>query len=1145
MSDNIVGKDHLDYVKSQISARQEILGKFNKDSEDIVWQDNRNSWIRLMSSVDISDEQVLKFNETIKEDQLVSNNGAEFRNQYLGLEGYGGPKLAQELILQGGTLNYNEPKFGVTNNISTSPESNFNYGFGGNQFGQKPMPGITSFSSNTYNKGSLRKAQLQITAHNTQQFNYIESTYLKLGYTVLLEWGNTKYPITNEDGSIRYSTPSDIAALSLKDEFLYSYDKGSSYFYTLIEKLRRTSQGNYDGFLGRVENFSWEFTKEGSYSITLDLISIGSVVESLKINTNLDSIFYIPLQEGFDTSTPEEDRPSALESAIDMLANTQFSFSENDAFVFVKYNQAVNSIAEGYEKPLGLSTEELNPKGYVMSLNASYGGSGVVGKSDNVYENITYLRLGTLLDFINKKLLLYNRNSNPSLIEIDTNIDTYCYSNGWSFSGNPRKMVNKLVKDNNLWSSETTGDSDIAIFPLAENFHDILEDGTPVGRVMNLYFSRDYLVKTLKEQVNEEGDLLLYDFLKSILNTTNKLLGNVNKLNLRIVNKEFKFTEEEIPQAIDLALITKKDIIPNEDGTFSIIREVIEIYDEVRTKKIDTNPIFNIYGFNPNESKTIKDQVIINDETGETQTFDSSLRYNGGSFITDFNLKTEITKKLATQIAIGAQANGSSVGKDTTIFSKWNIGLVDRVIPSKLDIDKASRDTAQSYIDFLKLKNLYLKYLEFLYNTKEATLISDPQNIASRNAGNKTVKTTAYTIPSLYLSSTSDEKPVFLKFETIQQQFFQKILSYDAERKEISNPFIGFIPINLSLTMDGLSGIRIFDKLTVNSKFLPSNYTETLDFIITQLDHKFEGEKWVTNIGTLSMPKLFNKRAEVILDEYLDIDNLQADENRIYENSTEFPSYFYIKPEVVIGVRKGTTGKRIEIDELLTYLNDSGFVQNKFRKFFNDLIDLFPTGYQFTINSIVRKLDTVTGVGLNSEHIWGLSIDMAVREAKPDGGFSQNILYGLEQTPEGRSKWNSTDIPRIAAAAGLRWGGNWTTGSWKYDTVHFGAVPGWDNYKTIPKDLLKTAYPKLETLIQEAIDGSERNAKNIISGLDLTNFLDIQEKDGTLVITIDTSKDNEKLPGSYNIGTYPSGYTNGIRFMRANGGQIITPSLIR
>jgi hypothetical protein len=71
-------------------------------------------------------------------------------------------------------------------------DSTSNYGF--SEFGAQAMPGIISFSSETNNKGSLRFANLQIRANNTKQFEYIEALYLRLGYSMLLEWGNSSYP---------------------------------------------------------------------------------------------------------------------------------------------------------------------------------------------------------------------------------------------------------------------------------------------------------------------------------------------------------------------------------------------------------------------------------------------------------------------------------------------------------------------------------------------------------------------------------------------------------------------------------------------------------------------------------------------------------------------------------------------------------------------------------------------------------------------------------------------------------------------------------------------------------------------------------------------------------------------------------------
>jgi protein tyrosine phosphatase (PTP) superfamily phosphohydrolase (DUF442 family) len=65
----------------------------------------------------------------------------------------------------------------------------------------------------------------------------------------------------------------------------------------------------------------------------------------------------------------------------------------------------------------------------------------------------------------------------------------------------------------------------------------------------------------------------------------------------------------------------------------------------------------------------------------------------------------------------------------------------------------------------------------------------------------------------------------------------------------------GFIPFNIDFTVDGISGIKIYNKLTINTSFLPNGYTRTTDFIITGVDHKLIDHDWVTNIKTTLIPK--------------------------------------------------------------------------------------------------------------------------------------------------------------------------------------------------------------------------------------------------------------------------------------------------
>ena len=55
--------------------------------------------------------------------------------------------------------------------------------------------------------------------------------------------------------------------------------------------------------------------------------------------------------------------------------------------------------------------------------------------------------------------------------------------------------------------------------------------------------------------------------------------------------------------------------------------------------------------------------------------------------------------------------------------------------------------------------------------------------------------------------------------------------------------------------MVGLSGLKIYNRLKVNTSFLPSNYDETLDFIITGVNHKITNNEWTTSLSTLATSK--------------------------------------------------------------------------------------------------------------------------------------------------------------------------------------------------------------------------------------------------------------------------------------------------
>ena len=52
--------------------------------------------------------------------------------------------------------------------------------------------------------------------------------------------------------------------------------------------------------------------------------------------------------------------------------------------------------------------------------------------------------------------------------------------------------------------------------------------------------------------------------------------------------------------------------------------------------------------------------------------------------------------------------------------------------------------------------------------------------------------------------------------------------------------------------MDGIEGMKIYNKIEVNSKFLPTNYPEKLEFVLTGVRHKLENNQWVTSLDSIA-----------------------------------------------------------------------------------------------------------------------------------------------------------------------------------------------------------------------------------------------------------------------------------------------------
>ena len=92
--------------------------------------------------------------------------------------------------------------------------------------------------------------------------------------------------------------------------------------------------------------------------------------------------------------------------------------------------------------------------------------------------------------------------------------------------------------------------------------------------------------------------------------------------------------------------------------------------------------------------------------------------------------------------------------------------------------------------------------------------------------------------------------------EVATEYFKSYMASANSGKKgKTSGGSIGFIPFNFSFTMDGISGIKIYNELALNTSFLPSGYTKTLDFVVTGVDHKLKDGDWETDVKVTLIPK--------------------------------------------------------------------------------------------------------------------------------------------------------------------------------------------------------------------------------------------------------------------------------------------------
>ena len=986
MTGNIIGEPTEQYVVDQVKTRQQVYGKgfevnTQRSIEEINYLNNRNAWIKMASSVSVTDQDLRL--------PLGISNPSQF----------GGSGLAQKSILFNGLsslVSDNSSPLLQRSDVSLVKDSFFNnsaYGLGGTQFGIQPMPGISQIQIDSKNRGSIRTATVEVTAFNRFQFELIETLYLRLGFTMLIEWGWDRY-ISSEDNKVK-----KIGNTLIEQQFFG--DSSQDNMLLSINNLKEELEGNYDAFFGRVVNFNWEFNPDGSYNITIKLTSLGDVIESLKINQSpsqqaknslsfLDSKTYTLLEEADSAITNNKATTRLGIELYKKLNNSELWGSSNSNYYSLQ--DAIGK-TENYKDVLGED-----------------------GKNIAVQYNY-FIRFGELCKIIQEKIIPNVNDTAIKHLEFDLSPEnTICNYTPNLISFDPKVCIINM-DDNDILNQDTIKGIKIPSYTSQaigglEPFKITKDPGNiTFGTIYNIYINYDTIFKSLKDNVDKKGNLTLFKFLLDICDKINSSFANVldiepiikedkvitfldqkpimglsNNLSSLLpgVNNETAILEvygfngqKPEPEGTFLKNITfntklspklanqlsigatARGVAVEEDATgFSNwnrglvdrFQKTLDIEEEppkttkskvttttttttykvVNGKKIkisetttvdDNSTTVKYKGSNPLLAQIAGDklakksafpkEIVVEDVETFTYTKGSNNQFKKVTSPLKFSIDSngELTSNFLQYEADikfhGRDSNGSRIesvrnlgvnlsSKDLLalqgltnnqfiiknrdkIVTAWVNGFAEAygVDPGNYQLKKKYRNGFDEFVgqasgytieadetlddtvkdsNFKRLKKLselnYSAYLARMFGGKP-TVDDEVQDEAGILAKEVSLKDTFYPFRKDGEDFSSSGKS---SYKVYLNEFFAN--KFKEENNERPSNQIGLIPVEFDMEMDGISGFKIYNKIEINQRFLPSNYGEALEFLVKGVNHTIDLSGWTTNLQTLSTSNL-------------------------------------------------------------------------------------------------------------------------------------------------------------------------------------------------------------------------------------------------------------------------------------------------
>jgi len=786
-------------IQTQLKARTLIVsGENNNRSGLLPWYLSKNAWVRMTSFVNFTEGTIIPNGDgSIKVDGTTGH--------------YKGAELSKKYILEGGTL-YTKENAGISGNQTLG---SLRYGvatprgvYGSNidlrpdgtadpnyfrQLGLRPMPGITDVKMRTIGAyGSLFETTVNFHAWDTHQLNELEILFMRPGYSVLLEWGWSQYINYNDQltGSKDNLTQNQIEPQVFSGQTINPFNDSLApqNVYDELERLRKKHRYNYDGMLGYVKNFNWKLRKDGGYDCSTTLISMGEVINTIKMNTSANQTILgsDKIPDGDEASSyvydDYENVLLSLKASPEQLYEPQ---TTDDGVTISSPNTFISESAYAGNWEYNINNISLE------SIKQTLIGSGYVAQADYIgteneknpffqeievkEDNISgtryeYLTLDVVLAIISSytNIKSRNKNNNYQFVKIIPPTDNdFCLAGRDTISVQPsicnvynpgafKEEISYFLFNPNFETKKST----LGVVPnishgsYTKSFYD---PTVKAGRLNRILVNIDLLLnvyKDLKGSSNESG-VVMTDYLKNVLNKISNALGGLNNFTLSTAGRD--------------------------QNTLRII----DTYYFGQEKKDNTYQ-FDLLGL--------------------------------GSICKDVSIQSQIFQEQSTIVAIAAQskANLGDVYNSTQVY--LNAGLEDRLALAKWqgsEIDATNEADPENDPFYVKLAQLMAYARTYLIGyTRTGDLYGTIATVEDK-----------------------EDPHTLLK---------QALLRYDGEMN-----FKALIPFKLRITLEGIGGIVVGQIFTVKQNVLPKNYYDKrLGFIVTQIEHVLNNNQWETVLDT-------------------------------------------------------------------------------------------------------------------------------------------------------------------------------------------------------------------------------------------------------------------------------------------------------